>query len=341
MPPAWHREPGPRARRLCRLAAGLRGVHPYGAPRGGRGVAGRGPGAARRCVMKPHDTLTALASMPADMARARAVWALFTEAEPQALIGPLLATAVDAGLLDALAAERLKLQHAARGGPRLWVEPRSGIEMIWIGGGPARLGPTGESVEMAGFSLARHPVTRAVFGAFVDATGGETSAEPEGLAAHPKVEVSQAEAHAFCVFAGLNLPTEWMWEKAARGPDGRMYPWGSDWPRRELAQIQAKETCAIATRPKVRTAYGCQDMIGNVSERCLPGDEADRGALPLLRAAPPPDETTLVPVRGSAFLRFDASRDRFACWHRRQLSAGRRNHWCGFRPAFSWLLDAG
>jgi serine/threonine-protein kinase len=239
-----------------------------------------------------------------------------------------------------------------------WVNPVDGSEMVWIPAGPFFVGPkqTKRLAQSAGFSLARHPVTNGQFARFLAEAGytpppthpdperflshWEGGRVPEKLATHPVVWVSYLDALAYCDWAGVTLPTEWLWEKAARGPDGPTFPWGDKSPvprygeKTTLANVRSHGTCPVGSFPRTRTAYGCEDMVGNVSEWCrmIEGDDYDR--LPEERPeirVPAPDDFVYASVRGSCFLR--SSRDRMPAWHRRRLSVIRRNRWVGFRPA--------
>ena len=80
---------------------------------------------------------------------------------------------------------------------------------------------------------------------------------PKGKGDHPVTFVSMFDAMAYCAWAGASLPGEWQWEKAARGPDGRTYPWGESPPggRSKFAQIGASGTCAVGTFTKVRSSH--------------------------------------------------------------------------------------
>jgi len=92
---------------------------------------------------------------------------------------------------------------------------------------------------------------------------------PEGKEHHPVVNVSWHHTQAFCTWAGVRLPTEAEWEKAARGTDGRLYPWGDEPPNRQLCNFsgsQLKDTTPVGSYPSGASYYGVLDMTGNVWE---------------------------------------------------------------------------
>jgi formylglycine-generating enzyme required for sulfatase activity len=131
-------------------------------------------------------------------------------------------------------------------------------------------------VTLPGYWIGRTPVTVAQFRAFArDDSQVDASRLPDGRDDHPVVGVTWHDAIAYCRRLGerrglqVTLPSEAEWEKAARGTDGRVYPWGNQKPdeRRCNYNRNIGDTTPVGQySPLGDSPYGCVDMAGNVWE---------------------------------------------------------------------------
>ena len=151
--------------------------------------------------------------------------------------------------------------------------------MVYVPEGPfpfgdPQLGPSA-AVSVPGFFIDRTEVTGADYEMFLAATNFpppdgwmNSRACPPALRDAPVYNVSWFEAYAYACWAGKRLPTEQEWEKAARGVDGRPYPWGARYdPARAFSRdAPSLDVLVAGKRPAGASPYGCLDMAGSVWE---------------------------------------------------------------------------
>jgi formylglycine-generating enzyme required for sulfatase activity len=187
-----------------------------------------------------------------------------------------------------------KATHPSNGTtpPKAATMPQPPSEIVGKDGAPMVLIPAGEftmgsdkgdddeqpihKVFIDSFYIDKFEVTNGRFAKFVEAIQSEPPwgfADKETPVVRPDQPVrwvNWMDAIGYCLWSGKRLPTEAEWEKAARGPDARLYPWGNDPPTPAHAVFGLKEgsdtVSAIGNRDKGKSPYGVHDLAGNLYE---------------------------------------------------------------------------
>ncbi|MBN1452060.1 MAG: formylglycine-generating enzyme family protein [Anaerolineales bacterium] len=138
-------------------------------------------------------------------------------------------------------------------------------------------------VELSEYSIGKYPITNREYQVFIKDAGHKPPQDwddgqyPAEKGDHPVIYVSWEDADTYCRWLSrktnkvYRLPTEAEWEKAARGTDGRVWPWGNEF---DVNKANTKESNIGTTTsvgqlsPQGDSYYGCADMIGNVWEWC-------------------------------------------------------------------------
>ncbi len=124
------------------------------------------------------------------------------------------------------------------------------------------------------FYIDKTEVTNQEYKKFLDETGHapppnwSDGTYPSGQDNHPVAGITLSDARAYSEWRGARLPTEKEWEKAARGVDGRRYPWGDRFDKQRCHHMRPEDAgpVPVGSFPAWDSPYGCLDVIGNVME---------------------------------------------------------------------------
>ncbi len=175
------------------------------------------------------------------------------------------------------------------------MNPKDHAEMMWVPAGKFTMGTSDgdisrlrkehsdwkaqfsdekpqHTVYLSGYWIYKYEVTVKQYREFCKETGSKMPNEP-AWGWHddcPIMNVGWDDASAYAKWAGASLPTEAQWEKAARGTDGRIYPWGNEWDASKCLNngVEIELGRPVGSYPSGVSPYGCMDMAGSTWEWC-------------------------------------------------------------------------
>jgi formylglycine-generating enzyme required for sulfatase activity len=239
----------------------------------------------------------------------------------------------------------------------VWMNPKDGAEMVFVWEGEFTMGPSDAEIaallkecpnaqaelfadekpqfraHLPGYWMDKCEVTVAQYRKFCQETAREMPEAPKWgwQDNHPIVNVTWDDAVAYAKWAGKRLPTEMEWEKAARGTDGREYPWGSQWPppagsgnfadeaftrrepgvARDMTELGFPPlsgyddgyayTAPVGEFPGGASPFGALDMAGNVWEWCAGWYDKDAYKRYAKGDLKPPASGTRLVLRGGSW----------------------------------------
>ncbi|HXI41839.1 MAG TPA: bifunctional serine/threonine-protein kinase/formylglycine-generating enzyme family protein [Bryobacteraceae bacterium] len=194
---------------------------------------------------------------------------------------------------------------AARAELKVTINTATG-RMVLVPEGSFQFGKDKQAATLPGFYIDKTEVSYEAYERFSKATGlpmpaGAAGERPED----PIVDVSFLDAQEFAKWAGKRLPTSQEWEKAARGTDGRVYPWGENAPTPPPANLaNPRGVMQVGSYPAGISPYGAVNMLGNVWEwvddRKTPSPEAVKHFARILSPSPSAVEPWYA-MRGASF----------------------------------------
>lgn len=149
-----------------------------------------------------------------------------------------------------------------------YLDPQTNMVFVYVPAGEFLYGPERKKVTVdEGFFMARTPTTWAQYRAYCAAAGVDEPEVPSFSIEddHPVVNVSALDAEAFADFYGYAIPTETQWEYAARGTDGREFPWGNEFNKTKCV-CRADGTASVYDPRNTESPMGLLGMAGNVWE---------------------------------------------------------------------------
>jgi len=192
------------------------------------------------------------------------------------------------------------------------------------------------------FTIDAHEVTTAQYSAFVTAAGRPAPWQWETVdfsqhGDRPVIGIDWFDADAYCRWKGKRLPTEAEWEKAARGTDGRLYPWGNQTPTKDLANFAlgarfsyGQVLMSVRSYEQGKSPFGLSQMAGNVYEWVQDWYAANYYEVSPARNPQRPDQGQFKVLRGGSWSDLPKY---LLTYSRFKLPPETRNSYTGFRCA--------